>query len=188
LVNSDGDLIYDQQSIIQQAEEYYYNLFNAVSGDYWPQIQPRFIINSVGKKYLHDMITMEELKDAVFSIKDAKSPGPDGFSAKLFKLHLDELQHSLFSAISFVFQSQQLSNGLNHNFVTLIPKKDKLQNISDYRPISCANLLYKIISKIIYGRIKHFLPYLISENQSAFVPQRNIGENILLAHELVRDF
>jgi hypothetical protein len=82
----------------------------------------------------------------------------------------------------------KLPYGLNHNFITLVPKREKPRTISDYRPISYVNFLYKIISIIIYSRIKHLLPYLIAENQSAFVPDRNIGENILLAHELVWDF
>lgn len=34
--------------------------------------------------------------------------------------------------------------------------------------------------------LKPFLPYLIAENQSSFILRRNIDENILLAHELIR--
>jgi hypothetical protein len=60
--------------------------------------------------------------------------------------------------------------------------------MSDYRPIACCNVLYKIISKIICNRIKPFLPLLISENQSAFIPGRYIAENVLLAHEQIRQF
>lgn len=91
-------------------------------------------------------------------------------------------------AVTTVFQSGQLAKDLKHNFISLVPKKDKPQNISNYCPISYANVLYEIISKIICSRIKDFLPYLIVKNQSAFVPNRSIGENILLAHELVHDF
>lgn len=70
----------------------------------------------------------------------------------------------------------------------LIPKKDKPQTISNFCPISYTNVLYKIVSKTICNRIKWFLPFLIAENQSSFKHGRNIGENILLAHELIRDF
>lgn len=42
--------------------------------------------------------------------------------------------------------------------------------------------------KIICFRIKPFLPLLIAKNQSTFIPNRNIGENLLFAHEFVRDF
>lgn len=93
----------------------------------------------------------------------------------------------MFNATTLAFRTGHLAKVLNHNFISLIPKKEKPQNISDYRPMSCANVLYKIISKIICSRIKHFLSYLIADNQSAFIPFKNIGENILLAHELVRD-
>lgn len=81
-----------------------------------------------------------------------------------------------------------MAKSSNHTFLTIVAKKDKPQTLADYRPIACANVIYKIIAKILCNRFKDFLPYLISENQSAFIPGRNTGENILLAHELIRDF
>lgn len=59
------------------------------------------------------------------------------------------------------------------------------KSLFDYRPIACANVYYKIVAKIICNRVKHFLPFLIAENQLAFIAGRNIGENILLADELI---
>ena len=58
----------------------------------------------------------------------------------------------------------------------------------DYRPISCCNVLYKVISKIIANRLKGTLPQCISYNQSAFVKDRLLVENLLLATEIVKDF
>lgn len=98
------------------------------------------------------------------------------------------MQYPIFAAITSAFQEGKIARGLDHNFISLIPKKYKPQSTTDYHPISCANVLYKIISKIICFRIEDFLPYLIAENQSAFVPRRNIGENVLLPHKVVQDF
>ncbi|CAA7034130.1 unnamed protein product [Microthlaspi erraticum] len=60
--------------------------------------------------------------------------------------------------------------------------------MKDYRPISCCNVLYKVISKIIANRLKKILPDLISLNQSAFIKDRLLVENLLLATELVKDY
>lgn len=106
------------------------------------------------------------------SIHDAKSPGPDGYTltSKLFKLQWDQIQEELYSVITESFQTGQIIKGLNHAFLTIIPKKEKPQTLSNYRLAANANVLYKLATKILRNRFKHFLPYLISENQSTFIP------------------
>lgn len=77
---------------------------------------------------------------------------------------------------------------MNSTILALIPKKTSAIEMKDYRPISCCNVLYKVISKIMANRMKGILPRLIAVNQSAFVKDRLLIENLLLATELVKDY
>ena len=63
--------------------------------------------------------------------------------------------------------------------LTLVPKVPNPSKMTDFRPISCCNIIYKIIAKIIANRIQPCLPSIISPSQSAFMVGRRIGENIL---------
>lgn len=60
--------------------------------------------------------------------------------------------------------------------------------MKDYRTISCCNVLYKVISKIIANRLKGTVPQCITCNQSAFVNDRLLVENLLVATEIVKDY
>ncbi|GKE36304.1 putative RNA-directed DNA polymerase, eukaryota, reverse transcriptase zinc-binding domain protein, partial [Tanacetum coccineum] len=117
-----------------------------------------------------------------------KSPGPDGYTAAFFKEAWDIIKQDVIKAVQEFFLNGTLLKELNHTIIALIPKVASPLKINDYRPISCCNILFKCISKIISNRIKDSLAMLISSNQYAFVPGRRITDNILLSQELMHNY
>ncbi|KAL0283036.1 UNVERIFIED_CONTAM: hypothetical protein Sangu_2915400 [Sesamum angustifolium] len=77
---------------------------------------------------------------------------------------------------------------LNHTIIALVPKSGHSPSVADYRPISCCNVIYKVIAKIIADPFSPSLEHLIDNSQAAFVGGRNITDNIFLAQEIVRQY
>ena len=75
--------------------------------------------------------------------------------------------------------------GLNDTYICLIPKVRSLQKITEYHPISLCNVVYKIVAKVLANRLKGVLPEVISNAQSAFVPGRQITDNVIATFEVM---
>lgn len=76
---------------------------------------------------------------------------------------------------------------INDTFITLIPKINDPSKVVDYRPISLYNVIYKIIPKVLANRLKLILHDIISPIQSAFILDRLITDNILIAYETLHN-
>ena len=69
-------------------------------------------------------------------------------------------------AVLSYLNSRSILRSINHTFITLIPKVQNLKRVSDFRPISLCNVIYKIISKAIANRLKPLINSIISNEMA----------------------
>ena len=70
--------------------------------------------------------------------------------------------------------------------ITVIPKEEEsLVTLKNWRPITLLNVDYKIASKAIAKRIEPVLPSLIHSDQTGFIKERYIGENVRLVSDIL---
>ena len=63
---------------------------------------------------------------------------------------------------------------INYTFIATIPKDENLVSLDSYRLMSLFNCLYKIIAKVIVGRLKPILSKTISRKEFEFLEGRHI--------------
>ena len=130
------------------------------------------------------MISDEEIASALWSLKAFKASGPAGLHVGFFQHFWLLVGESVRKEVKQVFISQTMPEYLNRTLITLIPKCNTLESLSNYRQISLCNTVYKIVTKVIMARIRPMLSNLVSPYQMAFVPCQKGVDNAIIVQEL----
>ena len=92
----------------------------------------------------------------------------------------------MVSSFNHAFRSGTLSISQRRGIISLIPKKNKDKTLLDnLRPISLLNVDYKILTKTLAKRLEKVLPTIINPDQTGYVKDRFIGENVRLINDNV---
>jgi hypothetical protein len=127
--------------------------------------------------------TPEEVVFAIKSMKGTSSPSPDGLPAIFYQTYWHLISTEVTQYVLHILNHGGDPSSINHTYITLIPKINNPSHPSGYRPISLCSVILKIFTKTIANRIKRILPHVISDHQSAFLSNRLITDNILIAFE-----
>uniref|UniRef100_G1KW36 Reverse transcriptase domain-containing protein n=1 Tax=Anolis carolinensis TaxID=28377 RepID=G1KW36_ANOCA len=108
-----------------------------------------------------------------------KAPGPDGFSGIYYKVFMEEVTPYLKRIMNKILENQKTPDSWCQAIITMIPKEGQdPKNVKNYRPISLLNSDYKIFTNIIAERMKEFLKEWIGEEQTGFLPKRQMKDNV----------
>ena len=173
------------EDIANVATNYFENLFSLGSCDRMEEC-----LEAVQHKVTPDMkeipsrdYSAEEIKAVLFQMGPTKAPGPYSMNALFYQKFWHIVGDDVIAVVLDFLNSGNMNFELNYTNIVLIPKNKSPERMSDYRPISLCNIIYKIIFKVMANRLKQILPNLISPTQSAFVPSRLITDNVLVAYE-----
>ncbi|KAL2527111.1 Uncharacterized protein Adt_12165 [Abeliophyllum distichum] len=185
--NTEGRLITDVEEIQNSAVNYFQNILSREPTEDCSELLEAIpnIITVEENRNLNTAPTIEELKDTVFSLDKDSAAGPDGLSALFYQFCWEVIQKDLHEAVVDFFDGKIIPIGVAVTSIVLLPKKLNAEEWKDFRPISLCNVLNKIMTKILASRLNKLLPKIISPSQSGFTPGRDIGDNILLAQELI---
>ena len=126
-----------------------------------------------------------EIKSALNQMHPTKVPRSEGMPPIFYHKYWDVVEPNVINCVLDILNSGRMLRSLNETYICLIPKVKCPQKVTDFQPISLCNIIYKIVSKVLANRLKKILPEVISEKQSAFIPERQIIDNVLVAFEIM---
>ena len=177
-----GNITYDIKSIIKIQDSYYEELYRSES----TSISKKYLNNTRIKKldtYESELmsrpIDKNEIKEAIWSMKNDKAPGSEGLPVEFYKFFWEDIKGLVYHTIQEAIGKGEFSNSSRRGIITLIEKEGKdILDIKNWRPLSLLNMDIKIFSKILAKRLENTLPQLIHSDQTGFMKGRSINENL----------
>lgn len=137
------------------------------------------------KAELNAPLLLDELGAAAAALANDKCPGPDGAPVEFYKAHWQTVGPLVHQCITRGIEEDNFPEFLTKGTIVLLKKKADQRLLANKRPITLLNTIYKIGAKAIQRRVTPILQRIISPEQSAFLPGRNIHHTLFLLSEML---
>ena len=116
----------------------------------------------------------QELENIIKELPMDKALGTDGFSGLFIKTCLPTINQDFINLSQSFYHHNANLKCINNSYITLVPKKQNPEKVSDFRPIS---LLNSAIKFLIHGiKLQKVILRVIHRNQYGFLQGRSIHD------------
>ncbi|KAM5151827.1 otoancorin [Mantella aurantiaca] len=165
-----GDLTQAPDLIAEQFRRYYKDLYNLpeltppVERENHQELLQSYIeetalpmVADPDREQLEEPFSKEELESVINSLVIGKSPGPDGYTPRFYKLFAAEIGPSMLKAFNAVSAAHPFPRQSLEAQIVVIPKEGKDPTLcSSYRPISLTNIDIRLhIAAMLMSLIRH---------------------------------
>ena len=154
----------EMDDIVEVATDYFETIFTLGSSSRMEEcidLVPHKVTDDM-RDFLSSEYNADEIKAALFQMGPTKAPGPNGVNALFYQKFWHIIGNDVIAAVLDFLNSGFMPPEINYTHIVLIPKIKNPKKITNYRPISLCNVIYKIISKVLANRLKMLLLQLIS--------------------------
>lgn len=102
-----------------------------------------------------------------------------------FKTYWEDMGEDVYTLISDAFINGYFDQNICGTLLALFPTIQPPKSIKNFWPIDLFNVTYKLITKVLVNRIRHFLDDLVRPLQSSFIPGRGNSNNAILVQEVI---
>ena len=147
-----------------------------------------FVVPDEANTILDEIITLEEIHEAVQELKNNKAAGPDGILNEYIKSTVDIMIPVYLSLFNYVLDRGIFPDSwLNGVILPIYKGKGIESDPNNYRPITLLSCLGKLFTSILNKRVYCFLEAfeLLNENQSGFRKGYSTTDSIFTLYSLI---
>ena len=131
--------------------------------------------------------TETEIREAIFSQKDNKSPGIDSLTSEILKSSYEYISPFLHVIYNRLLNTGEYPRSWGDGIISPIFKKGSINDASNYRGITLVNVLAKVYSQLLLNRITKWTEIYekLTKNQFGFQKGKSITDCIFILHAVI---
>ncbi|PSN43121.1 hypothetical protein C0J52_10468 [Blattella germanica] len=175
--NLNGDILVESEEILETWRDHFKNML----GKEAEQVDHLKYLSA--EPHLKEP-SYNEVAYVINSLKNNKSAGLDGITAELIKNGGISLFERIYQLMMMIWTEEKIPEEWTIGIIQPIYKKGDKLICNNYRGITLLNVVYKILSGIIYNRLVVYAEEILGEYQCGFRPFKSTTDNIFILRQI----